>query len=217
MPLLGLNLRTRPRPALLLTALMSVHSVGFVNTAFAGDSPEPAASLGAVELSSCDITGVAQPIVEGILSDARETDSDLSLGLFFSITCNEDVAFLREESVTPETQGTFLGDYRLRQQQAACKHWPKVSLPKDYRTPVRSSVPTLFASGDTDGGTPLWFTERVAQGFSDRVQVVLRGQGHTEWNDCVAQIYQQFVRGGEARGFGRAACPPAPRPPFKTS
>jgi pimeloyl-ACP methyl ester carboxylesterase len=156
------------------------------------------------------------PIVEGIVSDAREADSDLSFGLFFSITCNEDVAFVREEAVIPETQGTFLGDYRLRQQQAACKHWPRASLPNDYRTPVRSSVPTLFASGDTDGGTPLWFTEHVAQGFSDHVQVVLRGQGHTEWNDGVGQLYQRFVRGGEARGFGTAACQPAPRPPFKT-
>jgi pimeloyl-ACP methyl ester carboxylesterase len=155
------------------------------------------------------------PIVEGILSDAREGDSDLSFGLFFSITCNEDVAFVPEEAVMPETQGTFLGDYRLRQQQAACRQWPKASLPKDYRTPVRSSVPTLFASGDTDGGTPLWFMEHVAQGFSDRVQVVLRGQGHTEWNDCVGQLYEQFVRSGEARGFGTAACQPLPRPPFK--
>jgi pimeloyl-ACP methyl ester carboxylesterase len=156
------------------------------------------------------------PLVERILSDARGGDSALSFGLLFSITCNEDVAFVREEDVVPETRGTFLGDYRLRQQQAACKHWPKASLPKHYRTPVRSSVPTLFVSGDTDGGTPLWFTEHAAQGFSDRVQIVLRGQGHTEWSDCVGQIYRQFVRSGATPGLGTAACQPVPRPPFKT-
>jgi pimeloyl-ACP methyl ester carboxylesterase len=156
------------------------------------------------------------PLVERILSDARGGDSALSFGLLFSITCNEDVAFVREEDIVPETQGTFLGDYRLRQQQAACKHWPKAWLPRDYRTPVHSSVPTLFVSGDADGGTPLWFTEHAAQGFSDRVQIVLRGQGHTEWNDCVGQIYQQFVRSGETPGLGTAACQPVPRPPFKT-
>ncbi len=156
------------------------------------------------------------PIVDGILSDASEGDSDLSFGLFFSITCNEDVAFVSEEAIVPETQGTFLGDYRVRQQQAACAHWPKASLPKDYRAPVRSSVPTLFATGDADGGTPLWFTEHVGEGFSDRAQVVLRGQGHTEWNDCVAQLYQQFVRAGDARGLGTAACQAVPRPLFKT-
>jgi pimeloyl-ACP methyl ester carboxylesterase len=102
------------------------------------------------------------PISEGILSDARE--NDLSFGLFFAITCSEDIPFIRENDVAAETQGTFLGDYRLRQQQSACAHWPKATLPKEYREPVRSSVPAVFASGDTDGGTPLWLcAEHVQQ------------------------------------------------------
>lgn len=157
-----------------------------------------------------------RPIVEGILSNARGLDSALSVGLFFSITCNEDIAFVREADVAPETQGTFLGDYRLRQQQAACKDWPKAALPTDYRIPVRSPVPTLFVSGDGDGGSPLWFTEHVAPGFSDRVEVVQRGQGHTEWNDCVGRLYERLVRSGAGRGLDASSCEPVPRPPFKT-
>jgi hypothetical protein len=82
------------------------------------------------------------PISEGILSDARD-NSDLSLGLFLSITCSEDIPFIRENEVAGETEGTFLGDYRVRQQQAACRQWPKASLPDGYREPVRSSVPTV--------------------------------------------------------------------------
>jgi pimeloyl-ACP methyl ester carboxylesterase len=155
------------------------------------------------------------PISEGILSDARD-DSDFSFGLFFSITCSEDIPFIREDDVAVETQGTFLGDYRLRQQQAACRHWSKAVLPKGYREPLRSSVPTVFASGDTDGGTPLWYMERAAQGFSHRLEVVLRGQGHTEWNDCIAQIYQQVVVSGSVDGGSTSTCPPVPRLPFKT-
>lgn len=156
------------------------------------------------------------PIVERILSGARERDSAISLGLFFSITCAEDVAFVREEEIAPETQRTFVGEYRVRQQQAACKGWPRASLPADYRRPVRSSVPTLFVSGDSDPATPLSFTERVAPGFSDRAEVVLRGQGHTEWNECVGQLYERLVRTGAVRGVDASSCPPVPRPPFKT-
>jgi pimeloyl-ACP methyl ester carboxylesterase len=159
--------------------------------------------------------GEWSPISEGILSDARD-DSDFSFGLFFSITCNEDIAFIREQDIAPETQGTFLGAYRVRQQQAACKLWPKVSLPEAYREPLRSSVPTVFASGDTDGGTPLWFMHHAAQGFSHRLEVVLSGQGHTEWNDCIAQIYQDLVVSGSVDGRNSSTCPPVPRPPFKT-
>ena len=154
------------------------------------------------------------PLVKDLLTDARDADSALSFGLFFSITCSEDVAFVREQDIAPVTNGTFLGDYRVRQQQAACKEWPTRSLPKDYRVPVTSAVPTLFVSGAADGGTPLWFADRVAAGFSNRVQVVVKGQGHTEWSDCLARLYQALVRGGSVNGLD-PSCPEVPRPPFK--
>ena len=156
------------------------------------------------------------PIAEGILSDARAADSGFSFGLFFSITCSEDIAFIREEDVAAETKGTFLGDYRVRQQQAACKLWPKASLPKHYREPVQSSVPTAFGFGDTDGAMQLWFMDHVAQGFSHSRKIVMRGQGHTEWNECVAEIYQRLVVTGSVEGGDTSGCPAIPRPPFKT-
>ena len=156
------------------------------------------------------------PIAEGILSDARAADSGFSFGLFFSITCSEDIAFIREEDVAAETKGTFLGDYRVRQQQAACKLWPKASLPKHYREPVQSSVPTAFGFGDTDGAMQLWFMDHVAQGFSHSRKIVMRGQGHTEWNECVAEIYRRLVVTGSVEGGDTSGCPAIPRPPFKS-
>jgi pimeloyl-ACP methyl ester carboxylesterase len=156
------------------------------------------------------------PILDNMLSDAHEAEQDLSFGLFFSITCSEDVPFVNEEDVAAATRDTFLGDYRLRQQQAACRLWPIATLPNSYRQPVRSSSPTLFVTGDLDGGTPLWFTDRVARGFSDHVTVVVHGQGHTEWNECVARKYEQLVRSGSIRGLNSPSCPPVPLPPFKT-
>ncbi len=154
------------------------------------------------------------PLVKGLLADAHEADQGFSFGLFFSITCSEDVAFIRESDIAPATQGTFLGDYRVRQQQAACEEWPTRTLPKDYRAPVMSAVPTMFVSGGADGGTPLWYADHVAAGFSNRVQIVVKGQGHTEWSACLAQLYQRLVRGGTVSGIG-PSCPPVPRPPFK--
>jgi hypothetical protein len=157
-----------------------------------------------------------RPIVDGILQVSAGLSSALSAGLFFSITCSEDVAFIRESDIEPATARTFLGDYRVRQQQAACAHWPRASLPNDYRTPVRSPAPAMFVSGDTDAASPLWFTGRVAPGFSNRFELVLRGRGHTEWADCVGRLYEQFVRSGSVRGLDAASCEAAPRPPFRT-
>ena len=58
------------------------------------------------------------------------------------------------------------------------------------RTPVKSAVPTLFVSGDNDAASPLWFVQRVAPGFSRRAEIVVGNQGHTEWSDCVARLYE---------------------------
>jgi pimeloyl-ACP methyl ester carboxylesterase len=155
------------------------------------------------------------PIVDEILSSAQERDSSISFGLFFTITCNEDVAFIRESDVRTQTQGMFVGDYRVRQQQAACKEWPKSSLPPGYREPVRSPVPALFSSGDSDPASPLWFTARVAGNFPNRREVHMRNQGHTEWSDCLGRLYERLVRSGTVRGL-EPSCDTAARPPFKT-
>jgi pimeloyl-ACP methyl ester carboxylesterase len=161
-------------------------------------------------------SGNWSPMVDNMLSDARDADQDLAFGLFFSITCSEDVPFVDEKEIAAATRDTFLGDYRLRQQQAACSLWPRADLPKDYRQPVRSSSPTVFVTGDLDGGTPLWFTDRVAEGFANHVTIVVRGQGHTEWNACVASKYEHLVRSGSVQGLDSPACPPIPLPPFET-
>jgi hypothetical protein len=72
----------------------------------------------------------------------------------------------------------------------------------------------MFLSGDMDAATPLSFTAHVAPGFTNRVEVVSRGQGHTEWNECVAGLHRQLVESGKADGID-PACPAIPRPPFK--
>ena len=118
------------------------------------------------------------PIVKGILEDARDADKDLSLGLLLSITCSDDVPFVRQGEVPAATRNTFLGNWRLRQQQAACMAWPHSVAPASYREPIHTQVPTMFVSGDSDGGTPLWFTEHTAPGFQNRVEVIMSNRGH---------------------------------------
>jgi pimeloyl-ACP methyl ester carboxylesterase len=166
-------------------------------------------------------SGDWSPIVEGILEQARGFDAAYGIGLFFSITCAEDcaedMAFLREEDIGPASEGTYLRDYRVRQQQTACKHWPKAALPEGFRDRVQSAVPTMFVSGDTDAASPLRLTEQVASAFSNRVEIVARGQGHTEWNECVGRLYRQVVESSTARGIDPSSCKPIPRPPFRTN
>ena len=155
------------------------------------------------------------PIAKNIEAGAAGAASEYSFGLFFAITCNDDIAFLQEDDIARETKGTFLGDYRVRQQQAACRFFPRVS-PSTDRTPPKVSVPTLFVSGGNDSASPLWFTQRVAPNFSERAEVVVAGHGHTEWNDCIARLYEQLVNDASVRNVRGKTCAAVPRPPFKT-
>jgi hypothetical protein len=61
----------------------------------------------------------------------------------------------------------------------------------------------------------LWYTEHVALGFSNAVKVVIRGQGHTEWNDCLGRLYERLVRSASVQDLGAPSCEPIPSPPFK--
>lgn len=160
--------------------------------------------------------GDYQPIADDIVSNARSIGSAISFGLFFSIVCNEDTRFIEEADIPAATAGTYLGDYRVRQQQAACARWPEAELRRGYRDPVRTSVPALFVSGDTDPASPLWFTESTAKGFTNRAEVVLTSRGHTEYVDCLAKIYKDFVAAGSAAKLDTSACKPEPRAPFQT-
>ena len=51
------------------------------------------------------VSGNWTPIMEGVLAQAREADNSLSFGLFFAITCSEDIAYVREQDVPAETAG----------------------------------------------------------------------------------------------------------------
>ena len=155
-------------------------------------------------------------IVKGILDEQRDADNDLSLGLLLSITCTDDVPFVREEEVAAATRNTFLGDWRLRQQQTACKGWPHFVAPATYREPIHTQVPTMFVSGDSDGGTPLWFTEHAVPGFQNRVEVVMSNRGHTEWAPCIETLYQRFLNQGSVQELDASACSHLSRPAFKT-
>jgi len=153
------------------------------------------------------------PIANGILAAA---ESGLGYGLFFAITCNEDMRFIDRDVIEKETRNTFMGASRVHQQQAGCRFWPSSRLPPRYREPIRSDVPTLFVTGQADGGTPVWFTDHAAKTFSNAAILLAPGQGHTEWSPCIAARYFSLIRQGLITGPKHASCPVVQRPPFKT-
>ena len=77
----------------------------------------------------------------------------LAAGFFLSVTCTEDIPFLSKDA-DAMAAGTFGGNYRLQQQRAACKEWPRGAVSSAHRQPAKSAVPTLLISGELDPVTP---------------------------------------------------------------
>jgi hypothetical protein len=48
------------------------------------------------------------------------------------------------------------------------------------------------------------------------VLVVVHGQGHTQWNDCVSGLFERLVRTGSVQGLDGQSCPPVSLPSFRT-
>src|SRR5690606_8653081 len=66
-----------------------------------------------------------------IPEDIRETGF-LAEGMYLSVTCTEDVPWIEAGEAERLASGTFLGDYRVLQQQRACEHWPPGRIPADF-------------------------------------------------------------------------------------
>ncbi len=125
-----------------------------------------------------------------------------SRGLYLSVTCAEDVAFIREEEIPAAVAGTFLGDFRIRRQLAACKEWPAAKLGPDFLQPVVSDVPVLALSGENDPATPPENGERVVRHLNWGRLIVVPHRAHgvvgVEGSACVVGVITQFIEVGSA-------------------
>ncbi len=143
-------------------------------------------------------------------------------GLYLSVTCAEDVAFVDRKEARRLAAGTFVGALRLRQQLAACAEWPSAKVPPDFLEPVRSDIPVLIVAGENDPATPLEWAEKVAGALPRSRVLVVPGGTHTvyglEGTGCIDRLIADFIERGTAEGLDFESCRKAiRRPPFAIS
>jgi pimeloyl-ACP methyl ester carboxylesterase len=135
-------------------------------------------------------------------------------GMYLSVTCAEDVARITPEEAANPWPGTFLGDWRVRQQRAACAIWPLADLPADFADPVRSDVPVLLFSSTTDPITPPRWAVEVAERLGNARHVRVPNASHSPANECVMAIERDFFLAGSHEGLDLACLEDIRRPPF---
>jgi pimeloyl-ACP methyl ester carboxylesterase len=131
-----------------------------------------------------------------------------SNGMYLSITCAEDLPWIKPGEGERLATNTFLGDYRLRQQREACALWPRADIERDYAEPVRSDVPSLILTGEWDPVTPPSNGDAVSKTLSNSLHVVVNdgahGLGGLEGGDCIDRITTEFVERGTTKGLDTA-------------
>ena len=131
-----------------------------------------------------------------------------SNGMYLSVTCAEDMPWIKPGEGERMAENTFLGDYRLRQQREACALWPRAEIAKDYADPVRSDVPVLILTGEWDPVTPPSNGDATAKTLKNSLHIVVphgaHGLGGLENIDCVLGIATEFIERGTSSGIDTA-------------
>lgn len=142
-------------------------------------------------------------------------DNLLSMGMFITVTCSEDVRFIEEADIAPATSGTFLGDYRVRRQQEACRHWPLGDVDESYMEPLNVETPVLLLSGMYDTATRYEHGIEVAKHLPNSLHTIVPNESHSYANpECELPIVARFVQQGTVEGLDTSCVLETKRPAF---
>ncbi|MDQ3068292.1 MAG: alpha/beta hydrolase, partial [Acidobacteriota bacterium] len=160
-----------------------------------------------------DYAALAQRSVE----NARGLERQISRGMMLSVTCAEDAPFMSAAAVRAAAAGTRLGDYRMRQQIAACREWPRGEpLGEDFGRTLQT--PALVQAGQFDPATPLEWARRAMRLLPNgRLLTVPHGAHDFSGlgvDDCIRRVTNAFLTRGHARRLDTGCVAAATRPPF---
>ena len=166
-------------------------------------SPTPASRVPLVMHLAAE--GNFQPVAQQALFYRSVLVGTGSNGMYLSITCAEDVPFIKPGEGERLAANTFLGDYRLRQQREACALWPRAEIEPDYVKPVKVDVPVLILTGEWDPVTPPSNGDRVAKHLPNSLHIVVphgaHGLGGLQGTDCILNLMTEFVARGTTKGL----------------
>jgi pimeloyl-ACP methyl ester carboxylesterase len=145
------------------------------------------------------------PLAESAIFYRQQIVATGSNGMYLSVTCAEDLPMIKSGEGERNGTNTFLGDYRLQQQRAACALWPRGSVPNNYAEPTRSKVPALILTGQWDPVTPPAYGDTAARSLPNSLHVIVPHGGHgfngLDGMDCIDHLILAFINSGTTKGL----------------
>jgi len=138
---------------------------------------------------------------------------------YLCVTCTEDVPFIKAAEIQPQTEGTFMGNYRIEQQQRACKNWTKGMVGAGFLKPVVSVVPTLIVSGVFDSVTPSGWAKQIASNLSNSTLVIIPNMAHLfeglSNEPCFDNLVMEFIANPRSKTLHADCVNEMLPPPYK--
>jgi pimeloyl-ACP methyl ester carboxylesterase len=139
----------------------------------------------------------------------------LSKGMELSVMCSEDYPFM---DFSADYSTTLMGNLLLEIVGLQCGIWPRGEVAEDFHQPVVSEVPVLLMSGERDPVTPPSYAARVAETFSNSLNLVAHGQSHSVMkNICLRDITTEFIEKGSVEDLDTSCVENILPAPFFTS
>ena len=160
--------------------------------------------------------GNSEPLARLVALQIDGFKNELDFGMFLSVTCAENVAFITAKERAVAGGEGFLGDLRIDAQRRACAIWDVVPAPRAFLTPVRSSVPVLMISGADDPAAPAWLGATQLPYLSDARQILVTNGGHNNEDPCLARVRVAFIDDPKPARVRASCATHYSRPPFVT-
>ncbi|HVF46517.1 MAG TPA: alpha/beta fold hydrolase [Pyrinomonadaceae bacterium] len=149
------------------------------------------------------------PLAEAAIFYRQQIVATGANGMYLTVTCAEDLPRVKPAEAERNGMGTFLGDYRTRQQKAACDLWPQANIPKNYAEPTKGKVNALILTGQWDPVTPPAYGDATAKHLLGSLHVVVPQAGHgfggLSGLDCITNLKTTFIERGTTTGLD-ASC-----------
>ena len=140
---------------------------------------------------------------------------NLSDGLFLSVACAEDLAFVTDEEFRARAEGTLLGPEFGINLNRTCEQWPHATLPASIKEQTKSDVPILLINGEVDPVTPPHHTEKIMPLLPNALHLVAPGTSHSDlFPGCVQRLATRFLRRGTIEGLSTECVEDISRPRF---
>ena len=162
--------------------------------------------------------GDLTPLARHYLASRTQIDALTWDGMWASVKCSEELAFVDFAEASRIAEGTVMGRSRLDAEIEICMSWPKGDVPEDFHRPVVSDVPVLLLNGDRDPATPLRLARETARHLPNGRLVVLRNRSHLMLHEdlCYLEIQAAFLDAGSVKPLDTSCAERLELPPFAT-